>query len=159
MVQELIAKPDGHGLRVAIAVARFNEMVTERLLQGAQETLLAAGVADADITVARVPGALELPQACSWLSQSGKFAAIVALGAVIRGGTDHYDHVCRAAIEGILQVNLSTAVPVSCGVLTCGEQDLAMARAGGPAGNKGNDAALAVLEMAGLAKQLRPDQP
>lgn len=159
MAKDLLAKPDGQGLRVAIAVARFNEMVTDRLLEGAQATLLQAGVADADVTIARVPGALELPQACSWLSQSGQFDAIVALGAVIRGGTDHYDHVCRAAIEGILQVNLRGPVPVSCGVLTCAEQEQALARAGGQAGNKGSDAALAALEMAGLCRQIPRETP
>jgi 6,7-dimethyl-8-ribityllumazine synthase len=154
MVHELRAHPDGRGARVAIAVARFNEQVTERLLQGALQACRAAGVADGDGTVVRVPGAFELPLACHWLAGSGRFDAVAALGAVVRGDTDHYDYVCRAATDGVLRANLDTGVPIAFGVLTCDDFDQALARAGGDAGNKGADAVQAALEMAALRRTL-----
>ena len=155
MVHELPTPADGRGLRIAIAVARFNAEVTERLLAGATAALLAAGVASDAITVARVPGAFELPLACRWLAYSGRFDAIVALGAVVRGDTDHYEHVCRTATDGILRAGLDTGVPIGLGVLTCSEQEQALQRAGGPAGDKGAEAATAALAMARLGGALR----
>jgi 6,7-dimethyl-8-ribityllumazine synthase len=149
MTRDLRAHPDGSGRKFAIAVARFNEVVTERLLEGALSTLQQHGVAAEDITIARVPGALELPLCCQWLARTGHHG-VIALVAVVRGGTDHYDYVCQATTDGLMRVNLDTNVPVGFGVLTCAEMSQALARAGGEAGNKGADAALAVLEMAAL---------
>jgi 6,7-dimethyl-8-ribityllumazine synthase len=154
MVVELPSPANGNGLRVAIAVARFNEVVTERLLRGAVDMLKLRGVRDADITVAWVPGAFELPLACQWLAKSGLFDAVLALGAVIKGGTDHYGYVCQAATDGILEAGLATEVPIALGVLTCAEMDQALARAGGDAGNKGADAAEAAIAMAQLRRSL-----
>lgn len=148
------ARPDGHGLRVAIAVARFNHEVTERLLDGALTALREAGVADEHLTVAEVPGAFELPLACRWLAATQRYDAVVALGAVIRGDTDHYDYVCSAATDGLLRVTLDAGLPVAFGVLTCDDEEQAMARAGGAQGNKGADVALAALEMVRLRQAL-----
>ncbi|MEQ1631569.1 MAG: 6,7-dimethyl-8-ribityllumazine synthase [Planctomycetota bacterium] len=155
MVLELRARPDGTGLKVGIAVARFNEVVTGRLLAGALQACRAAGVADADITVVHVPGAFELPQACAWLATAAQCDAVAALGAVIRGETSHYDYVCSAATEGCLRATLDTDVPIAFGVLTCEDLGQALARAGGDSGNKGNDAVLAALEMAQLSRALK----
>jgi 6,7-dimethyl-8-ribityllumazine synthase len=155
MVNELRANPDGNGLSVAIVVARFNEEVTGRLHAGALQACRDAGVADAAVTVVHVPGAFELPQACHWLAASGHYHAIAALGAVIRGDTNHYDFVCSAATDGILRTNLDTGVPVAFGVLTCDTTEQALARAGGDQGNKGADAVLAALEMAQLRRRLQ----
>ena len=136
MAKVLTENPDGAGRRVGVAVARFNEVVTERLLEGALEALSAHGVADDDVTVAWVPGAFELPSACRWLAQQG-CEALVMLGAIVRGGTDHYDYVCSGVTDGAMQVQLDLDVPVGFGVLTCSEMDQALARAGGDHGNKG----------------------
>lgn len=154
MVHVLHGAPRGAGLRIGIAVARFNELVTERLLQGALQTLRQHGVRDDDITVVWVPGAFELPQACAWLARSGKVDATVMLGAVVRGGTDHYEYVCSGVTDGAMRTELDTGVPLGFGVLTCAEMDQAIARAGGAAGNKGEDAAIAALAMADLRRQL-----
>ncbi len=150
MRKELHAEPDGRGLKVGIAVARFNEVVTERLLEGAIAACCERGVADADVIVARVPGAFELPQAALWLATTMRCDAVVVLGAVIRGETSHYDYVCAAASDGTLRVGLDTKTPIAFGVLTCDNLAQALARAGGDAGNKGTDAVLAALEMAQL---------
>jgi 6,7-dimethyl-8-ribityllumazine synthase len=154
MVHELPTSASGKGLRIAIAVARFNEVVTERLLSGAVSLLKERGVQDADITVAWVPGAFELPLACQWLAKSARVDAVLALGAVVKGGTDHYGYVCQAATDGILQATLATDVPIALGVLTCSEMAQALARAGGEAGNKGADAAEAAIAMAQLRRSL-----
>lgn len=148
------ARPDGHGLRVAIAVARFNHEVTERLLEGALTALREAGVDGQHVTVAEVPGAFELPLACRWLAATQRYDAVVALGAVIRGDTDHYDYVCSAATDGLLRVTLDAGLPVAFGVLTCDDEEQAMERAGGAHGNKGADVALAALEMVRLRQSL-----
>jgi 6,7-dimethyl-8-ribityllumazine synthase len=153
MVQVHTENPSGAGRRVGVAVARFNEVVTERMLDGALATLREHGVSDDDITVTWVPGAFELPTACRWLAQRG-CDAVVMLGAIVRGGTDHYDYVCSGVTDGAMRVQLDLDVPVGFGVLTCADMDLAMARAGGDHGNKGCDAALAALSMASLRAQL-----
>lgn len=155
MVLEIRARPDGIGLKVGIAVARFNEVVTGRLLAGALQACREAGVAETDITVVHVPGAFELPQACAWLATAKKCDAVAALGAVIRGETSHYDYVCTAATDGCLRATLDTNVPIAFGVLTCEDLGQALARAGGDSGNKGNDAVLAALEMAQLSRALK----
>lgn len=149
MVQVLSAAAgDARGKRFAVVVARFNEVVTERLRDGAVAALAAHGVADDDIVVAWVPGAFELPAACRWLAATGRYHGVVALGAVVRGGTDHYDYVCSGVTDGVMRVSLDTGLPLGFGVLTCATMEQALARAGGEHGNKGTDAAMAALEMA-----------
>ena len=154
MAKVLNGSPNGRTRRVAIAVARFNEIVTERLLDGALRTLRENGVLDDDIAVHWVPGAFELPLACRWLAATKRFDALVMLGAVVRGGTDHYEYVCRGVTEGAMRVGLDLGLPIGFGVLTCATMDQALARAGGEAGNKGADAALAALTMADLRVQI-----
>lgn len=144
----------GAATRVGIAVARFNEMVTERLLDGALATLREHHVPDERITVLWVPGAFELPAACQWLAQSGNVDALVMLGAVVRGGTDHYEYVCGGVTDGAMRVGLDTGLPLGFGVLTCATMEQALARAGGEHGNKGCDAAIAALAMADVRAQL-----
>ena len=159
MAKEHRGSIDGHGLRVAIAVARFNEVVTERLLAGATEALAAAGVASEDIEIAWVPGAFELPAACQELWNSRRFDAVVMLGAVVRGETDHYDYVCSAVSAGAMRLGAEHGVALGFGVLTCASMDQALARAGGAAGNKGTDAAQAALAMANLRAAINPLPP
>lgn len=140
--------------RFAIVASRFNQEVVERLVTGAQETLRKHGVAESAIDLAWVPGAFELPLVAQRLAGSKKYAAVICLGAVIRGDTDHYDYVCKAATEGILQAGLTTGVPVLFGVLTCDTDEQALDRAGGKAGNKGADVALAAIDMVNLLAKL-----
>jgi 6,7-dimethyl-8-ribityllumazine synthase len=154
MVKVLHAVPQPGRRTVGIAVARFNEVVTERLLQGALQTLREHGVADDDVTVLWVPGAFELPQACQWLARVHGCSALLMLGAVVKGGTDHYHYVCDGVTQGAMRVALDTGVPLGFGVLTCAEMEQALARAGGEHGNKGCDAALAALGMQSLQGQL-----
>ncbi len=144
----------GRGKRFGIAVARFNELVTERLLDGALATLRQHGVADDDVEVVWVPGAFELPVACRWLADTGRFHGLLALGAVVRGGTDHYEYVCSGVTDGVMRVGLDTGLPLGFGLLTCAQMDQAMARAGGEHGNKGADAAMAALAMAAIKDRL-----
>lgn len=138
---------DGSGKRCAIVVGRFNDLVTDRLLHGAEATLVQLGVAADAIDVVWVPGAFELPLACRWLAETGKYDAIVAVGAVIRGATSHFDHVCNQSARGILDAGVATGVPIGFGLLTCETLEQALERAGSKGGNKGSDAALAALEM------------
>jgi 6,7-dimethyl-8-ribityllumazine synthase len=144
----------GKGRRVAIAASRFNELVTRRLVEGAIGMLARHGVAGEDVTTAWVPGAFELPLACRWLAQSGRFDAVIAVGAVIRGDTPHFDHVCEQAARGIADAGVATDLPVVFGVLTCDSLEQALERAGGKAGNKGAEAATAALEMIGLRRAI-----
>ncbi|WP_203650916.1 6,7-dimethyl-8-ribityllumazine synthase [Secundilactobacillus yichangensis] len=144
----------GKGFKVGIVVAQFNELVTEKLQQGAVSQLEKYGVSDAGITVAAVPGALELPRIVSKLANSGKVDGIIALGAVIRGETSHYDYVCAETASGLAQVSLNGPVPVMFGVLTTDNLDQAISRAGGKGGNKGADCADGLIEMINLEKQL-----
>jgi 6,7-dimethyl-8-ribityllumazine synthase len=153
-LHEIEGRPVGEGRRVAVVVARFNAEVTERLLEGATSALRGAGVAEDDVLVVRVPGAFELPLAAKTVIETQQVDAVVALGAVIRGETDHYDYVCEAAREGLLRVGLEAAVPVLFGVLTCDTDEQAAARAGGAHGNKGADVALDALRMADLTDRL-----
>jgi len=159
MVNVLAADSAGLGHRVGIAVARFNEVVTERMLEGALKTLKEQGVADTDVTVTWVPGAFELPTACRWLANSGQCDALIMLGAIVRGETDHYEYVCSGVTDGAMRVQLDFDIPIGFGVLTCGTMELALARAGGDAGNKGSDAAMAALAMANLKPKLLPQAP
>lgn len=143
---------DGQGKRIGIVVAQFNDAVTTRLLAGAQGSLAQFGVDDVDVVW--VPGALELARAARLLADSGKVDGIIALGAVIRGATSHYDYVCAETARGLAAQSLNGPVPVMFGVLTCDNFDQAINRAGGKAGNKGSDCASGVLAMIGLQQQL-----
>jgi len=145
---------DATGRRFAIVVARFNHLISARLLEGARNTLLERGVVDADIHVAWVPGAFEIPQAVRALAVTGRYDAIITLGSVIRGGTPHFDYVCIGVTDGVREVMRDTGVPVGFGVLTVDDIEQALARAGGSHGNKGSEVALAAIEMAGLVPQL-----
>jgi 6,7-dimethyl-8-ribityllumazine synthase len=149
---------DGSGRRVAIAASRFNRLVTDPLVAGAVEELRRHGVAEADIDLAWVPGAFELPLAAERLAASGRYAAVVAIGAVVRGATPHFDHVAGQAAAGLAAVTRSTGVPVAFGVLTCDTMEQALDRAGGKAGNKGAEAAVCALEMAGLLETIDKQQ-
>ena len=143
---------DALGLRVAIVVSRFNHLITVRLLDGCVAELVARGAATDDLHVAWVPGAFEIPHAARTLAASGRYDAIVTLGVVIRGGTPHFEYVCRAVTDGVREIIRDTGVPVGFGVLTTDDVAQALARAGGEHGNKGAEAALAVIEMAHLAR-------
>ena len=145
----------GSGLRFSIIVSRFNELITSRLLDGAVDVLTRHGVKHQDIEVYWVPGAWELPLIAKELALSGKYDAIVALGAVIQGDTPHFDYVCAEMSKGLAHVSLEQRVPIGFGVLTCNNLEQALVRAGSKAGNKGVDAALAALETANLLAQSR----
>jgi 6,7-dimethyl-8-ribityllumazine synthase len=140
--------------RFAIVASRFNQDVVDRLVQGAKHGFKSSKVAEDSIDLAWVPGAFEIPLVAQRLAASGRYAAVVCLGAVIRGETDHYDFIAREAAGGVAQASLTTGVPVIFGILTCGTEEQAMDRAGGKEGNKGYDAALAAMEMAGLLQKL-----
>jgi 6,7-dimethyl-8-ribityllumazine synthase len=140
--------------RFALVVARFNATVTESLLAGCKDTLARHGVADDRVDVAWVPGSMEIPLVAKSLAESGKYAAVICLGCVIRGETGHYDHVAGQAASGIMNAGLSTGVPVIFGVLTTETVEQALNRSGLKGGNKGSDAALAAIEMVNLMRQL-----
>jgi 6,7-dimethyl-8-ribityllumazine synthase len=142
------------GLKIGIVVARFNEFITSKLLSGAEDTLRRHGANEDDITVAWVPGAFEIPLVAKKMAKSGKYDGIICLGAVIRGATSHYDYVCNEVSKGVALVNMETEVPTAFGVLTTENIQQAVERAGTKAGNKGSDAAMAVIEMANLTRQL-----
>ena len=145
---------DTAGARVGIIAARFNDGVVSRLLEGALDTLDRHGLDRDEVHVVRVPGAFELPLATRWLARRGDLDAVIALGAVIRGDTPHFDYVCAEAARGIQAASVETGVPVIFGVLTCDDAVQADARAGGEHGNKGSEAALAALEMVSLRRRL-----
>ena len=145
---------DGRGRRLAIVASRFNRLVTDPLVAGAAEALRRHGVADDDVDLAWAPGAFELPLVAQRLAASGRYAGVVALGAVVRGATPHFDHVAGQAAAGLAAVARATGVPVGFGVLTCDTLEQALDRAGGKAGNKGAEAALAVLETASLLEAI-----
>lgn len=145
---------DGEGRRVGIVVSRFNELVTGSLLDGARDGLVRHGVADDDIVVAWVPGAWEIPAALAKMAATGGYDALIALGAVIRGATPHFDYVAGGVANGVAAVGMSTGLPVIFGVLTTDTLEQAFERAGSKAGNKGWDAALAAIEMANLFERL-----
>ena len=147
---KLIAK----GMRVGIVAARFNEFITSKLLSGALDGLLRHDIDGDDIHVAWVPGAFEIPLAASKMAKSGKYDAVICLGAVIRGSTSHYDYVCNEVSKGVAAVGLETGVPVLFGVLTTENIEQAIERAGTKAGNKGYDCALSAIEMVNLIREI-----
>jgi len=145
---------DGKGLRIGLVVSRFNDFISERLLQGALDCLMRHGVLEQDILIVRVPGAFEIPVAARRLAQSGKHDAVVCVGCVIRGETSHYEQMCAEVARGVASVALEAGLPVTFGVLTTENLHQAIERAGAKAGNKGWDAALAAIEMVSLFRSL-----
>ncbi|MEA4954541.1 MAG: 6,7-dimethyl-8-ribityllumazine synthase [Pseudoflavonifractor sp.] len=151
----LIAKD----LKIGIVAARFNEFIVSKLLSGCEDTLLRHGMQEDKICVVWVPGAFEIPLAASKLATSGKYDAVIALGAVIRGSTSHYDYVCSEVSKGIANIALASGIPVLFGVLTTDTIEQAIERAGTKAGNKGSECAQGAIEMANLLRQLdAPDE-
>ncbi len=142
------------GKKIGIVLARFNSFIAERLLEGALDTLIRSGTSDDDIEVARVPGAYEIPLVALKMARSGRYDAIICLGAVIRGATPHFDFVANEAAKGIAQASLDTGVPIIFGVLTTDTIEQAIERAGSKAGNKGSECASAAVEMINLLSHL-----
>ncbi len=141
-------------VKVGIVAARFNEFIVSKLVAGARDGLLRHDVKDEDIDLAWVPGAFEIPLIASKMAKSGKYDAVICLGAVIRGATSHYDYVCSEVSKGIASVSLTSDIPVMFGVLTTDNIEQAIERAGTKAGNKGYDCALGAIEMVNLVRQL-----
>lgn len=144
----------GQGMKIGIVAARFNEFIVSKLLSGAVDGLVRHGVEEDDITAAWVPGAFEIPLMAEKMVQSGKYDAIICVGAVIRGSTSHYDYVCNEVSKGIAQVGLKSGIPVLFGVVTTENIEQAIERAGTKAGNKGYDCALSAIEMVNLMRQM-----
>jgi 6,7-dimethyl-8-ribityllumazine synthase len=144
----------GKGLKFGVVVSRFNEFFSQKLLEGAQDALLRHGVGEEDIEVAWTPGSFEIPLVAQKLARSKKYDAVICLGAVIRGGTPHFDYIAAEVSKGIAKVNLDTGVPVSYGIITTDTLEQAVERSGSKAGNKGYDAAVSAIEMANLLKSL-----
>ena len=142
------------GAKIGIVAARFNEFIVSKLISGARDGLVRHNVEDDDITLVWVPGAFEIPVMAKKMAESGKYDAVICLGAVIRGATSHYDYVCAEVSKGIASVSLETGVPVMFGVVTTDNIEQAIERAGTKAGNKGYDCALGAIEMINLAKQM-----
>lgn len=147
----LLAQPTD---RFAIVVSRFNDLITARLMEGAVSTLTRHGADDKQIAVVWVPGSYELPLTSEKLAETGRFDAVLALGAVIQGETTHHDYINHAMAQGLMQASQRTGVPILFGVLTCENLDQALNRAGGKVGNKGTEAALAAIEMVNLLREI-----
>ncbi|NLL36834.1 MAG: 6,7-dimethyl-8-ribityllumazine synthase [Fretibacterium sp.] len=145
----------GTGLSIAIVVSRFNDLITGRLLEGAKDALLRHDVSHQNIEIFLVPGAWELPLVAKELALTGKFDAVIALGAVIRGDTPHFDYVAAEMSKGLAHVGMEHRLPVVFGVLTCDTLEQALLRAGSKAGNKGAECAVSAIEMANLLKNIR----
>ena len=150
MPKYLEGKMDARGKRVALVVSRFNELITSRLAEGAVDALVRHGAADNDIAVFRVPGSFEISPVARKLALSGKHDAVIAIGAVIRGDTPHFDYIAAEVAKGIAQASLEAEIPVVFGVLTTDSLDQALERAGAKAGNKGAEAAMSAIEMMSL---------
>ena len=142
------------GIKIGIVASRFNEFIVSKLLSGALDGLIRHGVAEDDISTAWVPGAFEIPMIADKMAKSGKYDAVLCLGAVIRGATSHYDYVCNEVAKGVAHVALSSEIPVMFGVLTTDTIEQAIERAGTKAGNKGYDVAVGAIEMVNLMRQL-----
>ena len=154
MPKYIEGKLNATGLKVALVVARFNDFITEKLLGGALDALVRSGAGEDDLVIVRVPGAFEIPLTAKKLAESRKYDAIICLGAVIRGSTPHFDYVAAEVSKGVASVGLESGLPIAFGVLTTDSIEQAIERAGTKAGNKGWDAAISVIEMANLCKQL-----
>jgi 6,7-dimethyl-8-ribityllumazine synthase len=153
------SRVEATGLRLAVVVSRFNHVISALLLEGCEKAFVERGGAEEDLHVAWVPGAFEIPLAARTLAASGRYAAVVTLGSVIRGGTPHFEYVCDGVTEGVGAIMRDTGVPVALGVLTVDDIEQAMERAGGSEGNKGAEALLAAIEMANLRTLLDADPP
>lgn len=153
-VKTIAGRLDAKGLKVAIVATRFNDFIVDRLVGGALDYLERHGLDPADITLVRIPGAFELPLVCQKLADARKYDGILALGAVIRGGTPHFDYVCAEASKGIAQAMLESGTPIGFGLLTCDSIEQAIERAGSKGGNKGVEAAAAMLETIRVLEQL-----
>ncbi len=153
---EFAGLPSGAGRRIVVLASRFNEPIVKKLVDGALEALLEQGVSFEDIDVVWVPGAWELPLAARWLLASERYDGLVAVGAVIRGETAHFDYIAAETSRGLADASAESETPIGFGVLTCDTDEQAEARAGGEHGNKGRDAALAALEMVDLLSRLDP---
>jgi len=154
MTKQIEGGLDARGLKAALVASRFNDFIVSRLIAGAIDALVRHGASEGDITVVRVPGAFEIPQAVSATVRSGKHDVVVALGAVIRGSTPHFDYIAAEVAKGVAQTALQASIPVSFGVLTTDTIEQAIERAGSKAGNKGAEAAVSAIEMANLLKQM-----
>lgn len=154
-MKEIIGQYEAADLKVAIVVSRFNEMISKKLLEGATDCLSRHGFAEKDGVVVWVPGALEVPLTAQKLAVSGKYDAVLALGAVIQGETPHFEVVAAESAKGLAQAALQSGVPIINGILTTNTVDQAMSRAGVKSGNKGFEAAMTAIEMASLLKQLK----
>lgn len=157
MAHTIAGRMDGSGLRIGIVAGRFNEFVTDRLVEGALDTLRRHGVAEDAIDIVSVPGAFEMPVVAKRMTESGRYDGIICLGAVIRGSTPHFDYVCANMASGIARAGYESGLPVIFGVLTTNTVEEAIDRSGAKSGNKGRDAAAAAIEMADLLRQLHPD--
>lgn len=146
---------DAKGQKIGIVVSRFNSFICERLLEGAVDALVRHGASDSDIKVARVPGAFEIPMAAKKMAESGKYDALICLGAVIRGSTPHFDYVASEVSKGVASVSLESGVPIAFGVLTTDTIEQAVERAGTKAGNKGFEAAVTAIETVNLFRALK----
>ena len=153
-MNKLEGKLIGSGMKIGIVAARFNDFIVEHLISGAEDTLVRHGVDTDNIDLAMVPGSFEIPVIAKKLAESGKYDAVICLGAVIKGSTSHYDYVCAEVSKGVAQVELSTGVPTIFGILTTDNIEQAIERAGTKAGNKGADAALSAIEMVSLSKSI-----
>lgn len=154
-MNELQKTMNGENLKIAIVTAEFNDFITDRLLDGAHKTLLKHGVKDENIDLVYVPGAFELPLIAKTLAETKKYNSVITLGCVIRGSTTHYDYVCNEAAKGISHAGLSTGVPVIFGVITTENIEQAIDRAGAKVGNKGSEAAVTAIEMAGVIQSIK----
>ena len=155
--RSIAGRLNAEGHKYALVVARFNSFIVEQLVSGAIDTLVRHGCSPEDISIYRVPGGFELPVAAKHIAESGGIDGIIALGAVIRGATAHFDYVAGEANKGLAAISLETGLPVTNGLLTCDTIEQAIERAGTKAGNKGADAAMAAIEMTDLIRQIRKD--
>lgn len=154
MAREISGNLDGKGLKIAIVLSRFNDFITERLLNGAMDALKRHGVSDDDIVVSRTPGSFEIPLVACKLAESGNWNAVIALSAIIRGETPHFDFVAAEMAKGVAKASMDTGVPIIYGAITADSLDQAINRAGAKSGNKGFTAAEAAIEMANLLKEI-----
>lgn len=154
MAKRYVGKLVGEGLKFGVVVSRFNEFITSKLLDGAQDTLARHGVKEADVDVAWTPGSFEIPLIAKKMAKSGRYDAIICLGAVIRGGTPHFDYIAAEVSKGIANVSLESGIPVILGVITADTLEQAIERAGTKSGNYGSQAALHAIEMANLGKAI-----
>jgi 6,7-dimethyl-8-ribityllumazine synthase len=154
LAKRYVGKLVGEGLKFGVVVSRFNEFITSKLLDGAQDTLARHGVKEADVDVAWTPGSFEIPLIAKKMAKSGRYDAIICLGAVIRGGTPHFDYIAAEVSKGIANVSLESGIPVILGVITADTLEQAIERAGTKSGNYGSQAALHAIEMANLGKAI-----